>query len=209
MGSEKEESDGYFSFTMAHEYDRDLIHLLPPIDVIDQLIDYYFEYCNWVYRHVNQASFTHAWSRFKEGRYPDRIVLATVCMIMSVSVQYLPEKHTLLENLPGTSEELGHRYYDVMRSALQRHSLEPRSYTLELVELHLIRCHFQTLCKTDSEEIWNVIGELKTIAIAMGLHRDPGMWKMTSEVAERRRWCWWHFILLERLACPITYLITR
>src|ERR1700683_3648775 len=106
-----------------HEYDRDLVNLLPPIDTTDQLIVYYFNYCNWIYRYVNQPAFTQAWARFKAGERPDRIVLATVCMIMAIAVQYLPPRHPLLDTLAGdTSEELGLRYHDIMHSALQRHS---------------------------------------------------------------------------------------
>jgi hypothetical protein len=175
---------------MLHEYDRDLLALLPPIDVIDGLIDYYFEYCNWIYRHVNQQSFTHAWDLFKGGRSTDRIVLATACVVMAVAVYYLPIGHHLLQDFPETHNELGHRFYDVMRTALSRHQAESRTYTLDLVELLLIRCHYLTLSKTDSEEIWTVKGELLTIGTAMGLHRDPVKWRMSRDVAERRRWCW-------------------
>jgi len=32
----------------------------------------------------------------------------------------------------------------------------------------------------------------------MGLHRDPGKWRMHRDVAERRRWAWWHIVLMER-----------
>lgn len=38
------------SMAATHEYDRDLLNLLPSFDIIDQLIDYYFEYCNWIHR---------------------------------------------------------------------------------------------------------------------------------------------------------------
>ncbi|KAF7978315.1 hypothetical protein HWV62_925 [Athelia sp. TMB] len=186
------------TLAVTNEYDRDLLNLLPHFDVIDQLVDYYFEYCNWIHRHVDEPSFTQAWSRFKSGLCPDRIVLATVCVIIAVAVQYLPAQHIILESIAETHEELGYKYYDVMRSALQRQSLEPRVYTLELVELLLLRTHFQGLCKTDSEEIWIVKGELMSIALAMGLHRDPNMWHMSRQVAERRRWCWWHLIVLDR-----------
>lgn len=187
------------NISATHEYDRDLLNLLPSIEIIDQLVDYYFEYCNWIHRNVDQPSFTQAWSRFKSGQFPDRIVLATVCIVISVSVQYLPAQHILLESITETHEELGYKYYDVMRSALQRQSLsQPRAYTLELVELLLLRCHFQQLCKVDSEEIWLVKGELMSIALAMGLHRDPKLWRMSRQVAERRRWCWWNLIVLDR-----------
>jgi len=69
---------------------------------------------------------------------------------------------------------------------------------LDYVELLLVRCHFHTICKTDTEEIWSVRGETISVALAMGLHRDPGRWNMSREVAERRRWAWWNAMLLER-----------
>ncbi|KII95975.1 hypothetical protein PLICRDRAFT_96706 [Plicaturopsis crispa FD-325 SS-3] len=183
---------------ITHDYDRDLLALLPTLETIDELITFYFDYCNWIYRHVNQKSFTEAWSRYKAGQTPDRIILATFCVIMAIAVHYLPIDHALFESSTDNHEEMGEKFYDVMRTALQRHQAESRAYTLELVELLLVRCHFLTLSKKDSEEIWTVRGELITIGVAMGLHRDPGRWKMPLAVAERRRWAWWHIILLER-----------
>lgn len=138
---------------------------------------------------------------------PDRIVLATVCVLLAVAVQYLPAEHIILESIAETHEDLGYKYYDVMRSALQRQSLEPRVYTLELVELLLLRAHFQSLCKTDSEEMWIVKGELMSIALAMGLHRDPDMWHMPRQLAERRRWCWWGLIALDRSVGFLMHII--
>lgn len=182
----------------GHDYDADLLNDLPQWRVIDGLVSYYFEYCNWVYRHVCQSTFLAAWSRFKSGHSPDRLILATVCVIMAISVFYLPERHPLLENIVETHEQLGDKYYSVMIKALGRYQAENRTYSLELVELLLIRCHYLTLSKTDCEEVWTVRGELVSLATAMGLHRDPRKWKMSREVAERRRWAFWHIILLER-----------
>lgn len=166
--------------------------MLPPLEIIDQLIDYYFDYCNWIYRSVNQPFFLKAWDRFKSGQSADRVVLATVCVILGVVVQYLPDQHSMLRDLSGTNGELANKYYDIMRVALQRQALEltRKTWTLDFVELLLIRAHFQILRKTDSEEIWSVTGELVTVAKAMGLHRDPVRWRMSKSVAERRRWAW-------------------
>ncbi|KAG2031542.1 hypothetical protein BDR03DRAFT_927876 [Suillus americanus] len=182
----------------THEYDRDLLEVLPALETIDALIIYYFEYCNWIYRHVNQSAFTSAWSRFKSGSSPDRVVLATVCMIMAIAVHYLPHRDPLIAHLADDHEELGKRFYDVMRTALDRHRAESRTYTLELVECLLIRSHYLNLSKTDSEEIWAIRAELVSMGLAMGLHRDPSRWRMHKELAERKRWAWWHIILLER-----------
>ncbi|KAF9468850.1 fungal-specific transcription factor domain-containing protein [Collybia nuda] len=183
---------------MTPEYDRDLLGMLPQIEIIDGLIVFYFEYCNWIYRHVNQTTFTQQWERFKSGNSSDRIVLATACAMMAVATFYLPAQHHLLEGIRETHEEIGLKCYEVSGTALQRRWAESRAYSLELVELHLIRGHYQNLSKHDSEEIWHIRGELVTIAMAMGLHRDPGRWRMHRDVAERRRWAWWHIILMER-----------
>ncbi|KAG6833627.1 hypothetical protein H0H87_004254 [Tephrocybe sp. NHM501043] len=186
--------------TMTPEYDRDLLAMLPAIEVIDELIVFYFEYCNWIYRHVNQASFTQAWERFKNGTSADRLILATACVMMAVATFYLPSHHPFLQSFPESHEEIGHKFYEVSTTALTRRMTESRTYSLELVELHLIRGMFQTLSKNDTEEIWHIRGELVTIAMAMGLHRDPGKWRMHRDVAERRRWAWWHIVLMERCA---------
>jgi len=36
------------------------------------------------------------------------------------------------------------------------------------------------------------------MGLAMGLYHDPTKWRMSKEVAERKRWARWHIILLER-----------
>ncbi|KAJ7762810.1 fungal-specific transcription factor domain-containing protein [Mycena maculata] len=183
---------------MNHEYDRDLLAVLPSVDIIDGLISFYFEYCNWIYRHVNQVSFLHHWERYKNGSSPDRTILATACAIMANATYYLPAQHRLLEGYPETHEELGLKYFDVSTTALHRRQADTKTYSLDLIELLLIRCHYFTTSKRDSEEIWHAKGEIVTIGTAMGLHRDPGKWKMHRDVAERRRWAWWHIVLLER-----------
>lgn len=190
--------------TPYQSYDQDLLSLLPPLHTIDGLIDYYFEYCNWIYRHVNQQAFMRNWDRFRGGHDGNRVVLATVCILILLTVRYLPNGHALLTTLPGSSEELETRYYGVMREALQRHFRDLRrdglgkGYTLDLVELLLVRSHYLTFAKEDPEETWSVKGEVTNIGTAMGLHKDPGDTRFSLDEAERRRWAWWHIILLER-----------
>ncbi|CAK5275812.1 unnamed protein product [Mycena citricolor] len=193
--------------TSSNEYDRDLLALLPSIEAIDGLIAYYFEFCNWIYRHVNQHVFLTHWERYKSGTSADRVILSTACVIMALATYYLPPQHRLLEHAleqaqsqgePIPHEQLGLRYFDVSTTALQRRMSDDRSYSLELIELLLIRCHYMTTTKRDGEEIWHAKGEIVTIGTAMGLHRDPGRWRMHRDIAERRRWAWWHIVLLER-----------
>ncbi|KAI0786459.1 hypothetical protein C8Q75DRAFT_771832 [Abortiporus biennis] len=185
-------------------YDDDLLALLPPTHIVDGLIEYYFEYCNWVYRHVNQTAFLAGWARYKSGEGGDRLILATVCIIIALSTRYLPLGHPLMLSLNGTVEDVGFKYYDIMLDALYRYRTTCRregrgkGYTLDLVELLLVRSHYLTFAKEDPEETWSVRGELISIGTALGLHRDPGNIKFGRGVAERRRWAWWHILLLER-----------
>ncbi|KAH9894157.1 hypothetical protein C8Q73DRAFT_506017 [Cubamyces lactineus] len=183
-------------------WDTDLINELPPVPIIDGLVQYYFEYCNWIYRHVNEPWLLAAWERYKTWKHGDRIALATVCILIALAARYLPPRHALLQGMSETPEELGSKCYAIMRTALHRYRADAespgRSYSLELIELLLVRCHYLTFAKEDPEETWSVRGELVTIGTAMGLHRDPGSTRFEKGVAERRRWAWWHIILLER-----------
>jgi hypothetical protein len=118
-------------------------------------------------------------------------------MIMAVALHFLPADHELRRALPPDTEEIGKHFYSVMRLALQRKQTESRTYTLELVEMHLIWAHYLMILKSDNEETWHVKGELVNTATAMGLHRDPGK-EIPFEVAERRRWAWWNVLIFER-----------
>ncbi|CAL1702050.1 unnamed protein product [Somion occarium] len=203
-GPSSEDTSASIAPTANVAYDKDLVAMLPPVHTVDGLVEYYFEYCNWIYRHVNQPAFLAAWERFKTGLNGDRIILATVCILISLTVRYLPPGHALLASLMGSVEDIGRKYYDIMLETLDRYRRTLREeghgkgYTLELVELLLVRCHYLTYAKEDPEETWSVRGELVSMGTAMGLHRDPGNSRFPRAVAERRRWAWWHIVLLER-----------
>ncbi|KAF9498391.1 hypothetical protein BDN71DRAFT_1465593 [Pleurotus eryngii] len=204
--------------SLPPDHDSDLFSQLPPIDVLDSLISYYFDYCSWIYRSINADSFLANWTKYKSGGMADRLTLATASAIVALAVHYLPTGHGLLracsavDNGQGSIglgvgetgevevEVVGLHYYQLSGTILHRR-LSPRSYTLELIELHLLRANYQTLHKSDAEEIWSILGDLITISKAMGLHRDPGKWRMHRDLAERRRWAWWHIVLLERWQC--------
>ena len=181
---------------IARGFDDDLLALLPAIHIIDGLVDFYFEYCNWMFRHINEPAFLAAWRRFRVSASADRLVLATLAVVMAVAARYLPEKHALLAGLDGASpggpgqgqtrEALGERWYAVAKEAYKRYRAECRVLSLELVELLLIRAHYLTISKTESEEIWAIRGEVVSIGTAMGLHRDPDKWRMVSPASPSR-----------------------
>lgn len=188
--------------------DFDLLAMLPEVSIVDGLLAHYFESCQWENRHLHYQAFTHAWARFKSNVASDRLVLATVFVVLAIAVQFLPPRHTLIESLPESPPDLSEKYYNIGCTALQRYHAERRTYSLELIELLLLRTHYLTITKDQCEDLWTLRGELVSTAIAMGLHRDPGRWKMTRDVAERRRWAWWNIMLTERYA-PLHLLFRR
>ncbi|KIY45982.1 hypothetical protein FISHEDRAFT_48356 [Fistulina hepatica ATCC 64428] len=209
-----EEEDGSVSRHQSedHSHDEAALPLNQDIDlddvlklkqatygVTDQLIAFYFEYCNWIYRHVNQDAFMANWERYKRG-CRDRVTLAIACTITAVATRYMPpDNHVLGHYSTESNEVTGQNLFDVGTTALERRRQDSvRTYSVDLVECLLVRCHYMTLLKADSEEIWQAKSDLLSIGMALGLHRDPGKFRMSREVAERRRWAWWHIILLER-----------
>ncbi|TFY59834.1 hypothetical protein EVJ58_g5528, partial [Rhodofomes roseus] len=153
------------------QYDSDFLAELPAFDIIDALIAYYFDYCNWIYRHINEKSFMEGWQRFKKWESGDRVVFATACIVMCLSLRYLPSGHPLLDRMgSGTVEDHSNKYHTLMRNVLKRHreSAESltRTYTLPLVELLLAQSHYLTFAKEDPEEVWKLAGELISIGTA-------------------------------------------
>ena len=186
----------------TNPYDQDILDLLPPLSTIDTIIAYHFDYCTWGKRLIYPSTFHANWERYKNGDWPDRVVLCMVCVVLAITIQFLPRNHPFVEKYIAdcTREELGVKYYDMMLTVLSRRddSCKTRSYSLDLVELYLLRCHFHTVCRIDMEESWVLRGQVVSMCLAMGLHRDPSKWKMTEGIADRRRWIWWNLMMIDR-----------
>ncbi|GJJ07660.1 hypothetical protein Clacol_010569 [Clathrus columnatus] len=184
--------------------DHDILSLLPDFGLIDDLIDYYFVNSTWENRYLDYETFTAAWSRFKDRSssnsnfFDDRLFLATLFLVLAVTVLYLPSRHELIAPLNAHPNDLAENYYNYSCTLLQRYRTERHIHSLEFIELLLLHTHYLLILKDRCEDIWSFRGELLSIATAMGLHRDPSMWKMPKEVAERRRWAWWNILLTDR-----------
>ncbi|KZT74053.1 hypothetical protein DAEQUDRAFT_720917 [Daedalea quercina L-15889] len=184
----------------VRHHDADLVAQLPNENTVEYLINHYFEYCNWIYRFVHEPTIRDAWRRFRNKQPMSRVELATVCVVIAITIRYLPLDHALFRTLRGGAIELGNTYFKVSCDLLERHrEITPthRTYTLELVELVLAQTHYLIFSEKRREEVWILCGELLTITTAMGLHRDPQN-VFPFEVAERRRWAWWNLMLVER-----------
>jgi hypothetical protein len=124
-------------------------------------------------------------------------------MVFDDVISYLmPERHPtrmFLVHSVDKSQEPGHRFFVVMKEALARHQAENLGYSLELLELTLLSgLYMKVSGQSRGEEAWQVKSQCVTIALAMGLHRDPGKWKVLPGVVDRRRAAWWNVVCIDR-----------
>jgi hypothetical protein len=79
----------------------------------------------------------------------------------------------------------------------ERFTREP---SLDVLELYLLIGHYYFSAKaTDTGElVWELCNRMVGLATALGLHRDPDKWNMSTEEVVRRRWAWWNVLTYER-----------
>ncbi|QRV87593.1 Fungal specific transcription factor domain [Ceratobasidium sp. AG-Ba] len=192
------DESGAASCSLDVRQNLDLLAKLPDVAVVDGLLKYYFENCTWLNRHLNQASLQTSWTRFKISTCTDHLTVSILFVVLAISLHYLPKSHPLAAQLRANSS-LGDDYYENSTIALERQRTSGSKVpTMELVELHLLRANYLSISKIDCEEIWTIRGEVMSIALSLGLHRDPGKWRLSREQIERRRWAWWNVLQLER-----------
>lgn len=193
------DESGSASCSLDVQRNLDLLAKLPDVPIVDGLLKHYFENCTWLNRHLNQRSLQTAWTRFKVSTCTDHLTVSILFVVLAISLHYLPKSHSLAAQLNGGTVSLCEEYYQNSTIALERERANGSKVpTMELVELHLLRACYLSISKVDCEEIWTIRGEVMSIALSLGLHRDPGKWRLSQEQIERRRWAWWNVLQLER-----------
>ncbi|KAL5636973.1 hypothetical protein ACGC1H_000823 [Rhizoctonia solani] len=193
------DESGAASCSLDVQQNLDLLAKLPDVPIVDGLLRHYFENCTWLNKCLNEPSLQTSWTRFKVSTCTDQLTVSILFAVLAVSLLYLPRNHPLLTQLGGNANMLSEEYFQNCTVALDRHrATGPKVPTMELVELHLLRASYLSISKVDCEEIWTIKGEVMSIALSLGLHRDPGKWKLSKEQMERRRWAWWNVLQLER-----------
>jgi Fungal specific transcription factor domain len=182
----------------SYEQDHDLVRLMPPLAVIDALLDHYFEYCTWLHCPVDAVAFMRRWSNYKSGVWPCRITLATACVLLATAVFHLPDGYSVSPGQPPVRSELGTRCYNIALMLMERHGPSTPGRDLDRIELLLARSCYLSLVTVDSEELWLLRAELVAVGTALGLHRDPGTWNFPNTTAERRRMAWWNIVFVDR-----------
>jgi hypothetical protein len=64
----------------------DVLDALPSAEVIEGIVDYYFNNCQWVYLRVGESEFRKHWAQVKAGFSKDCLVLATCCGILALTM---------------------------------------------------------------------------------------------------------------------------
>ncbi|CAE6455748.1 unnamed protein product [Rhizoctonia solani] len=193
------DESGAASCSLDVQQNLDLLAKLPDVSIVDSLLRHYFENCTWLNKHLNEPSLQTSWTRFKVSTCTDQLTVSILFAVLAISLLYLPKGHPLITQLGGNVNMLSEEYFQNCSVALDRHrATGPKVPTMELVELHLLRASYLSISKVDCEEIWTIKGEVMSIALSLGLHRDPGKWKLSKEQIERRRWAWWNVVQLER-----------
>ncbi|EJU06461.1 hypothetical protein DACRYDRAFT_97901 [Dacryopinax primogenitus] len=179
----------------------DLLSALPDVNIADRLINYFFENCTWVHVYIHPNSFLPNWERFKSSTCTDHVLLATIFIVLALAVLYTSPTDPVLAQLgpQQTASQIASNYYNSSCNALNRHRQgSENSPSLELIEYMLLRTQYLVICKDDCEDVWHIRGEVLSYATALGLHRDPGRWRLNAETVERRRWAWWNVLALGR-----------
>ena len=120
---------------------------------------------------------------------------------MAIALHYVPDEHEVVNALSEARTDLSSRYYRLMLEFMAREPMDSSQYGLGLVELLLAQSQYLSLTQVALEELWRVRGKLVTIALAMGLHRDP-VGANLPELDERKRWAWWNVYMLDVYALP-------
>ncbi|KAI0032018.1 hypothetical protein K488DRAFT_70982 [Vararia minispora EC-137] len=190
--------------TMYPEYQADklLMTRLPPIDVIDPMLEFYFENCVWATCGAHASTFLSSWAEYKSGERPHHVIFVTLCEILAIAARHLPSSHSLIAELAPSNLELSKRCHETAVMAdSDRRLVHPSFYDVELVECLLVRYHYAQMSGVDHEGLWAIICTATKVAMSLGLHEDPGE-SMDIATAERRRWAWWNVIGRESTQMP-------
>ncbi|EJD06233.1 uncharacterized protein FOMMEDRAFT_119797 [Fomitiporia mediterranea MF3/22] len=183
---------------------------LPTLDRATALCNAYIEHVSWYCMPVSQqqlfrellaatygqmssdnrqAEDTH--QTFRKLDNHDLALLLVVFACGAACEQYREPKH-------GD----GQQYYRLSRVALGLQPIFARS-SLTTVQVLLLMALYDivSMRKNNLEETWKVVFMAANIAGSIGLHRDPGRWKLEPKVMERRRNVFWELYLLCNWQC--------
>ncbi|CAL1700710.1 unnamed protein product [Somion occarium] len=167
----------------------ELLQELPPRNLSDKLIDFYFGSINWTRYPISQKDFRAAYAITQAditALNPNDIrFLPLLFVVLAISVRLAPD------NVVGDAETrrlTSSRYYWASRrSLLIAAAIQPDC--LEMVLTRLLSARFLILDRKMTE-CWSQLGAAVRTAQALGLHRDSNAPTISPPQAEYRRRIW-------------------
>ncbi|KEF55725.1 uncharacterized protein A1O9_08475 [Exophiala aquamarina CBS 119918] len=163
---------------------------LPPGTLANRLVDLFFEHVHPLYPFVHRPSFIKRLNETYSGmqREIDVPWQATLNLVFAFGSDYLDL--TLTETYAMGRCFLQHATELILSVCFD-------TSTLEVVQaLLLLSCHLQS--NMQYQRVWTSIGTLYRAAQGLGLHMDPGSWRISSIEKEIRRRIWWGIYSLDR-----------
>ncbi|KAJ3534760.1 hypothetical protein NM688_g7083 [Phlebia brevispora] len=167
----------------------ELLHELPPRQMTDKLIDFYFTHINWTRYPVSERNFRVGYnSIYAEGASinPNEFrFLPLLFVILAISVRLAPEHIAGDER---SRKLTSCRYYWCSRRSLLI-AAAIHTDCLEVVLTRLLSARF-LLFDRKMTECWSQLGAAVRTAQALGLHRDCGALRLDPYQVEHRRRIW-------------------
>ncbi|KAK5462564.1 hypothetical protein LTS15_002276 [Exophiala xenobiotica] len=163
---------------------------LPPGALANRLVDLFFEHVHPLYPFVHRPSFMQRLNETYSGVQRDIDVpwQATLNLVFAFGSDYLDL--TLAETYATGQCFLQHATELILSVCFD-------TSTLEVVQaLLMLSCHLQS--NMQYQRVWTSIGTLYRVAQSLGLHMDPGSWRISPIEKELRRRIWWGIYSLDR-----------
>ncbi|KAI0081762.1 hypothetical protein K474DRAFT_1587184 [Panus rudis PR-1116 ss-1] len=167
----------------------ELLQELPPRNLSDKLIDYYFSAINWTRYPISERDFRAAYATTQADvtvlDANDIRFLPLFFVVLAIAVRMAPD-HIIGDN--HTRRLTSSRYYWASRrSLLIAAAIQPDC--LEMVQTRLLSARFLILDRKITE-CWSQLGAAVRTAQALGLHRDNPAPRISPAQAEYRRRIW-------------------
>ncbi|CAO1628635.1 unnamed protein product [Sympodiomycopsis kandeliae] len=185
-------SEGGASPTIVQE----LMDLLPPKNVTDELLELYFRDINHTRLPIHEGTFRQSYialMSFKWGRAREEVgddgarhipFLAFLFIMLATAKRNEPESKCTEEEAKKGAMKL----YHACRKALHVASFI-RADHIDLVLAQCFAARFLITCR-QSAESWSMLGSAIRAAQAIGLHRDGSKLGLDAATTERRRRLW-------------------
>lgn len=169
------------------------------------------------YTHRQSLNFTVHWPSFMQRYKTMRASKTTSLPFIGLVTAVMAQGKQVLSHIAISSSdwaantECSCELYQLSVDALNLADSYGLPYDLDYVQAGTLQCNFLLHCidrNPVERRIWPRLGALITIAMQMGLHRDPEIFNNTFSVFEQemRRRTWWNLYICDRsLSSKLSY----